>query len=234
MEKNKMQTSAAKAAVDSHFSAFKSLILSDFVKNFISVATAQNVMKSLPTVFWRALDKTQERVRRGSESIVQELDIFVRLVQLAANRKNTYVSTIMVETKTHLKDLVTERKMSDYLGAANFSFFSVPQVLILQAFEHIEMVYPRIRHYIGICCYDTGEIICMPQMIKTDNDRSAHILKKFGTSEKVLPGADQIYSENTIHVCDDDASDFEEFQGYQINDKYLPFIRDWYFCNNKR
>lgn len=94
-------------------------------------------MNAIPTVFWWALDKTQDRIINGSKTIPQELDIYIRLVQTTPDRRDRYVSTIMVETKNHLENLVDERKMSDYIGAANFSFISVPHVLILHAFEHI-------------------------------------------------------------------------------------------------
>lgn len=234
MQNNKMQTSAAKAAVEFHFNAFKSLILSDFIKNFVSIAVVRNAMKAIPTVFWRALDKTQEHIRKGSKIKPQELDIYMRLVQTTPDRQDKYVSTIMVETKTHLRDLVEERKMSDYMGAANFSFFSVPKVLILHAFEHIEKVYPKLRHYIGICCYETGEIICMPKKRKRDNERTDKLLAKFCTSAKVLPGCNPIYEEHTLNMTGVVDTVFVEFDGYAINESYLSYIKDWYYGNKNR
>ena len=230
---NQKQTSAAKAAVEFHFNAFKSLVLSDFVNNLVSIAVKRKVVKAIPTVFWRALDKTQDRIINGSKTIPQELDIYMRLVQTTPDRRDRYVSTIMVETKTHLENLVDERKMSDYIGAANFSFISVPQVLILQAFEHIETIYPKLRHYIGICCYETGEIICMPKKRKTDNDRTSKLLAKFCTSAKVLPGGNPIYEEHTLDMTDDKDAGFVEFDGYVINEKYLSYIKDWHYINKR-
>ncbi len=222
MNINKKGSSAAKAAADAHFSGFKSLISSKFISKVVSKIFNPTKGK----IFARALDRVQEKMSPKSSKTHIEYDAIIRLLQPHSPNPPEVV-TIAVETKTHLKDLLNDQKLIGYAGSTDYLFLSVPSTLVLNAYEVIVKKYSTFKQFIGICDYETGTIVIFPERQRADRDRTSKLLSKFMISPKCLPGGDYIYNDIEI-IEDNDADDFVEYQGLNVNKKYLHYIKDWH------
>lgn len=222
MNKVKNGSSAAKAAADAHFNGFKSLITSNFISKFVS----KFFNPANGKIFARALDRVQEKMSPKSGKTHIEYDAIIRLIQPHSPNPPEVV-TIAVETKTHLKDLLNDQKLTGYAGSTDYLFLSVPSTLVLNAYEVIVRKYPSFKQFIGICDYETGAIVLFPKRQRVDRERTSKILSKFMISPKCLPGGNQIYSDFEI-TENQDADDFVEYLGLNVNKKYVHYIKDWH------
>ena len=222
MYKKTKGSSAAKAAADAHFNGFKSLITSNFISKFVfKIFNPAN-----GKIFARALDRVQEKPSPTSDKTHIEYDAIIRLLQSRCPNPPDVV-TIAVETKTHLGNLLQDRKLIGYAGSTDYLFLSVPSTLVLNAYEVIVRKYPTFKQFIGICDYETGTIVIFPKRQRVDRERTSKLLSKFMISPKCLPGGNQIYSDFEIAEYQE-SDDFVEYQGLKVNKKYVHYVRDWH------
>jgi len=135
-------------------------------------------------------------------------------------------TTVSIEIKTHLDDLIGDRKIDQYIGATSWLFIAVPETLITAAVAKIRE-NPSTMKYKGLINAETGEIVIMPQEQRDfSRERCTRLHGQMHASKKRMPWYDVegLYQLHNNSINPIPKPTWKRIDGMKVNDSYVELV----------